>query len=93
MQEEGSALLTSQRALHGGLHEPREELEALRVLGEAAAEGGEGVRVPPHVLQRDPLPVVGLEESNVRVNQGLLYHRTCKHDLLCSWPSLNSYLK
>ena len=25
--------------------------------------------------------------------QGLLYHRTCKHDLLCSWPSLNSYLK
>ena len=25
--------------------------------------------------------------------QGLLYHRTCKTDFLCSWPSLNSYLK
>ena len=25
--------------------------------------------------------------------QGLLYHRTCKPDFLCSWPSLNSYLK
>ena len=25
--------------------------------------------------------------------QGLLYHRTCKRDFLCSWPSLNSYLK
>ena len=26
-------------------------------------------------------------------SQGLLYHRTCKRDFLCSWPSLNSYLK
>ena len=26
-------------------------------------------------------------------SQGLLYHRTCKPDFLCSWPSLNSYLK
>ena len=25
--------------------------------------------------------------------QGLLYHRTCKRDFLCSWPSLNSYLE
>ena len=25
--------------------------------------------------------------------QGLLHHRTCKRDFLCSWPSLNSYLK
>ena len=25
--------------------------------------------------------------------QGLLYHRTCKPDFLCSWLSLNSYLK
>ena len=25
--------------------------------------------------------------------QGLLYHRTCKRDFLCSWPLLNSYLK
>ena len=25
--------------------------------------------------------------------QGLLYHRTCKPDFLCSWPSLNSYLE
>ena len=25
--------------------------------------------------------------------QGLLYHRTCKRDFLCSWPALNSYLK
>ena len=24
--------------------------------------------------------------------QGLLYHRTCKSDFLCSLPSLNSYL-
>ena len=29
----------------------------------------------------------------VRRNQGLLYHRMCKPDFLCSWPSLNSYLK
>ena len=27
------------------------------------------------------------------VRQGLLYQRTCKPDFLCSWPSLNSYLK
>ena len=26
-------------------------------------------------------------------SQWLLYHRTCKRDFLCSWPSLNSYLK
>ena len=26
-------------------------------------------------------------------SQVLLYHRTCKRDFLCSWPSLNSYLK
>ena len=25
--------------------------------------------------------------------QGLLYHRMCKPDFQCSWPSLNSYLK
>ena len=25
--------------------------------------------------------------------QGLLYHRTCKPDFLCSWPSLKSYLE
>ena len=25
--------------------------------------------------------------------QELLYHRTCKPDFLCSWSSLNSYLK
>ena len=25
--------------------------------------------------------------------QGLLYHRTCKPEFLCSWPSLNSYLQ
>ena len=25
--------------------------------------------------------------------QGLLYHRTCKPDFLCSWPSINSYLE
>ena len=29
----------------------------------------------------------------MRLNLGLLYHRTCKPDFLCSWPSLNSYLK
>ena len=26
-------------------------------------------------------------------SQGLLYHRTCKSDFLCRWPSLNFYLK
>ena len=31
--------------------------------------------------------------SIFREYQGLLYHRTCKPDFLCSWPSLNSYLK
>ena len=29
----------------------------------------------------------------IRLFQGLLYHRTCKRDFPCSWPSLNSYLK
>ena len=31
--------------------------------------------------------------SIITLLQGLLYHRTCKRDFLCSWPSLNSYLK
>ena len=30
--------------------------------------------------------------KNLGGYQGLLYHRTCKPDFLCSWPSLNSYL-
>ena len=30
---------------------------------------------------------------HICVYQGLLYYRTCKRDFLCSWPSLNSYLK
>ena len=34
------------------------------------------------------IPVIFLYSS-----QGLLYHSTCKRDFLCSWPSLNSYLK
>ena len=29
----------------------------------------------------------------IEANQGLLYYRTCKPDFLCSWASLNSYLK
>ena len=29
----------------------------------------------------------------IHIYQGLLYHRTCKPDFLCSWPSLNSYLE
>ena len=29
----------------------------------------------------------------IAMYQGLLYHRTCKPNFLCSWPSLNSYLK
>ena len=29
---------------------------------------------------------------NKGLTQGLLYHRTCKRDFLCSWPSLDSYL-
>ena len=33
------------------------------------------------------VPYVGTED------QRLLYHRTCKPDFLCSWPSLNSHLK
>ena len=32
-------------------------------------------------------------EIEVTSGQGLLYHRTCKRDFLCSWPSLNFYLK
>ena len=31
--------------------------------------------------------------AGIWYKQGLLYHRTCKPDFLCSWPSLNSYLK
>ena len=34
-----------------------------------------------------------LHSSLIYWNQGLLYHRTCKGDFLCSWPSLNSYLE
>ena len=30
---------------------------------------------------------------NFTPDRGLLYHRMCKRDFLCSWPSLNSYLK
>ena len=30
--------------------------------------------------------------GNLFSTQRLLYHRTCKRDFLCSWPSLNSYL-
>ena len=30
---------------------------------------------------------------NLTLNQELLNHRKCKPDFLCSWPSLNSYLK
>ena len=33
------------------------------------------------------------QKRNLVFGQGLLYHRTCKPDFLCSWPSLNSYLK
>ena len=35
----------------------------------------------------------GFALLDVGSGQGLLYHRTCKRDFLCSWPSLNSYLK
>ena len=31
--------------------------------------------------------------AHLYIYQGLLYHRMCKQDFLCSWPSLNSYLK
>ena len=34
-----------------------------------------------------------VNHTHITLNQGLLYHRTCKPDFLCSWPSLNSYLK
>ena len=36
-----------------------------------------------------------LEAIQVRkyLEKRLLYYRTCKPDFLCSWPSLNSYLK
>ena len=40
-------------------------------------------------LKRLPLVFASRKASN----QGLLYHRTCKPDFLCSWPLLNSYLK
>ena len=33
------------------------------------------------------------EKFKMSYYQGLLHHRTCKTDFLCSWPSLNSYLK
>ena len=31
--------------------------------------------------------------AGMATTKALLYHRTCKPDFLCSWPSLNSYLK
>ena len=34
-----------------------------------------------------------INSLNLGLSQGLLYHRTCKRDFLCRWPSLNSYLK
>ena len=43
------------------------------------------------------LTIVNVNRSLVKgdlvFSQGLLYHRTCRSDFLCSWPSLNSYLK
>ena len=47
-----------------------------------------------HFLSKCEKKIQGQEQKNyLRSNQGLLYHRTCKRGFLCSWPSLNSYLK
>ena len=51
------------------------------------------------VLMVDSLKRNTMKDSNrngqvyKRKKQGQLYHRTCKRDFLCRWPSLNSYLK
>ena len=37
--------------------------------------------------------VLLIDDNKMGLLQGLLYYRTCKRDFLCSWPSLNSYLK
>ena len=51
---------------------------------------GGGGRVVDSVTSKQIPCVVS---SNINNCQGLLYHRTCKRDFLCSLPSLNSYLK
>ena len=38
-------------------------------------------------------PFGRMEKEIIRRTQGLLYHSACKPDFLCSWPSLNSYIK
>ena len=56
--------------------------------------------IPDVVLKNEGSVVQTCRNINVHVvntdkcrDQGLLYHRTCKRNFLCSWPSLNSYLK
>ena len=70
-------------ALGGG----DEELRPVGV-GASVGHGEEAGRV----VRQSEVLVPG-DRRLVSGRQGLLYHRTCKRDFLCSWPSLNSYLK
>ena len=45
------------------------------------------------VVKLSLLIIWSLKSLLICTCQGLLYHRTCKPDFLCSWPMLNSYLK
>ena len=60
-------------------------LTALRTLN------SENIRLPSWMDGKTRMENVGLR--GIPVDQGLLYHRTCKPDFRCRRPSLNSYLK
>ena len=83
---------------------PEDVLRSLNVeFGHSFAEVHQfGVQIVHQNLQQEnPMSNLNLSKFNTfkygilytRLSQGLLYHRTCKRDFLCSWPSLNSYLK
>lgn len=52
---------TSEGRFHGSLHHADEQLQTLRVLGEAGGECCKGVCMTTQVLQGNPLTKVGLQ--------------------------------
>ena len=59
----------------------------------AVPPGPRNAPVRTHFGARCRSAMVKNKGAYLQLNQGLLYHRTCKRDFLYSWPSLNSYLK
>ena len=49
-----------QRRFHGRLHQTGQQLQGLRILGQAGAEGRQSVRMPAETLERHSLSVITL---------------------------------